>query len=402
MSRKFLTGIILLTAICIEAIWITGIVSGPTFLRLFNITKTHLGITFSLASFAMLLISPFIGGLIRRAGSTRLFAAGLFVQLSGILLIIFSTNFGMIMTGMAIVGISSALIVNITISFLADLFPEKIRRATSMYSFTYLTSSGLTALLIGQWLKIAGENQWDFWSFRMPYVFFVILLIPVIILSFRYILKEPLFNKRYNETLTETYGNTVKKASVSRRKAFLIVAMGFLHGLIFHIILTWSNPMIQDKFMADEFKGALSIGIITMAVAISRFIMAGFELKKEDRTLLAFGTITGSILLLSGIMSQVYVKTLMLMGAGMFMISVSFPCIFSIATRHYGMMKTRVFGYIYGAIALGGICGNPVVGALADSGYPLWKIFLGIPFMAFLLGIISILWKYSDRKRGYV
>ena len=61
-------------------------------------------------------------------------------------------------------------------------------------------------------------------------------------------------------------------------------------------------------------------------------------------------------------------------------------------------MRPRVFGYMYASYAVAGIVGTPLAGMLADSGVSLSWVLTISAFSALMMGIISIIWKYGERK----
>lgn len=394
MSKRKLTLIIILIGILVEVTWIAGIVSGPVFIEQLGLSNTQLGIALGSMNIGLFLFSPLAGNFIFRLGSSKILFYGLMGMLAGILFIIIGVNFPVLITGMIITGIANAFIINANTTILAELFPHMIRRIVSLYSAIYFGGCALLAPLIGQWLKLSSDKGWDLLAFRMPFLLFFILFIYFLISTHRIVMPH----------MGRMFKNPEQKLSYKGKKKekgphwSWIPFLGFFHGLMYFVLVSWLSPMAKEKFGANEFQGSLFVGAATLGMCIGRFAIAGFKLPWEDRRVLSTGTITGGLLLLAGLFSPLYLPALILIGLGSFIASTSYPCISSLAGERFPETKSKVFGYMYSSYAIAGIVGTPLAGKFADLGFSFSKILTISAFSAIAIGVISLAWKHAEAR----
>jgi len=399
MSKRFITAVICFIGIWMHFTFITGVVSGPTFLRIFNLSKTQLGLILGAGSIGVMVAASMAGHFVSKLGA-RVLRYGLGLVIISVLLVLFSVRFQMLVVCFAMIGIANALMLNANTTILSDLFPGSIRRIIALYSALYFGSSAMLAPFLGKWLDAARNRNWDFWGFRLPYIIILLVFILLFALVNKIVLPAiAAREKAASPGRDKKKTRDVPPLSLSLKKFWWVPVMAFLHNIMVTSVLTWSNPMAQEKFGADEFHGALFIVMITSGIAAGRFLMAFIHLKWEDRTVLAFGVIAGGILTIAGLFSSSYVLALLLISSGSFISSVSYPCIASIAGNFHAGARAKVFGYMFTGFALAGFVGPPMIGKLADSGIPVWLALAIGPASGFSLGFLSILWKKKRRKK---
>ena len=133
-SRKPYAAAIFFINIALEITVVTGFVAGPTFQRVFDLSKTELGIALGATDIGMLVVAPLAGQITYRRGSFFTLVLGLLVNLAGIALIGEAGGFAVLVVGLACVGASVGLIANANATFLADLFPGGLLRIMSLAS----------------------------------------------------------------------------------------------------------------------------------------------------------------------------------------------------------------------------------------------------------------------------
>ena len=396
MPKKLLTSIIILTGILVEVTWVAGIVSGPVFMRLLNLSNTQLGIALGSLNIGLLIFSPVAGNISFRMGAARVFFYGLLGMTAGISLIVIGSDFPILMSGMILTGVANAFIINANMTILSELFPSMIRRIISLYSALYFGGCALVAPLIGQWLKFSSERGWHFFSFRMPFFLLMLIFMCLSVLAHRLIV--PLVAAMHLKPSEEKSKISPGGRGQGVSKWFWVPLLAFFHGLMYIVMVSWLSPMARQKFGANEFEGSLFVGAATLGMCLGRLSIAGLRLPWEDRKVLSAGTIVGGGMLFAGLLVNSYVFSLALIGLGSFIASTSFPCISSLGGDMFKEMRPRVFGYMYASYAVAGIVGTPLAGMLADSGVSLSWVLTISAFSALMMGIISIIWKYGERK----
>jgi len=182
------------------------------------------------------------------------------------------------------------------------------------------------------------------------------------------------------------------------RQWFWIPVLGFLHGLMILVMLVWLNPMGQTKFCANEFQGALLVGMMAVGLATGRFLLSIVKTRWDDRLVLAFSSFVGGTLFVLGLFAHRYWLTISLMGIGGLMSSATFPCILSLVGTKFVEIKAKVYGYMEASIGLSGLVGPTFVGILADHGLSLPLAMVISPLAACVLCFCSLLWKFQDSR----
>lgn len=398
MQKKQAAIAIFLTYISLQIIIVTAFVCGPTFQRVFGLSDTYLGLTLSAASTGVLAMSLVAGHLTYRAGSFPIIVIGMAMTICGLVLVIFADGFWMLLMSFAIIGISLSFVRNAMNTLSANLFGEQLRRFMALAAGLWFGSAALTAPVVGAWLEIAKTQNLSSWSFRIPYLFNLVLILICLFVVCQNIRKV----SKVLHTRQSSTPNLNKRSSTAQHSNRLdwlwTLFLGFCHGMMIICLMAWMNPMIQDKFGANDFQGALLVAIVSFALAVGRFVVVAVPLKFEDRTLLAIGGLVGGSLVALGLFAWTYILSIILLGLGGLIISPTAPCILSLVGRRFPEKKSHVYGYMGASVALAGLLGPSLVGALADSGILLSKALLVSPLAACLLGLSSLLWKLGERS----
>ncbi len=374
---------------------VTGLIAGPTLLRIFSLSKTQLGLVYGAASTGMLVMALLAGKIVLSAGPGKSLSASVCLVLAGIMALLFSNGFYLLASAFFILGVANALLINSNTSILSELFPEKIRGTIALYSALYFGISAMLSPAVGYWLNVARTGGLVFWSFRLPYIF-IALFFAIFLFFIRKTVIPGMASHRKSGDHHDSPPNKNRCPSMAIKSCWRIPLMAFLHSLLVSSIITWINPMAQESFGSNELQGAIFVGVITAGIALGRLSIAAFKLVWDDRTLLAFGTFTGGFFILLGLLSPGYAPSLIFVGMGSYLSSVSMPCIISIAGRLYPENRPRIYGYIYTSMGISGILAPPAIGRLADFSIPLWIIMIVAPVSAFIMGGISYAWKQGE------
>jgi len=399
-SRKPSAAVIFTVCIALEITFVTGIVSGPTFARLFQLSKTELGIVLGAMHVGLLITSLLAGHTTQQRGAVATLSAGLVCGMAGIAVVFLATGFVMLAAGLALIGVAGGLIINGYATLLAEIFHERVRQIMSLAAALWFSSSALSAPAIGAWLKLAAERQWGVWSFRPPYLFDFLSLATCLFLVHRILRGRAGQQAAQSRGGAESTGGkqTGRKHSVGQW--LWVPALALCHGLMVIVLLAWASPMVQTKFGVKDFQGALVFGGIALGHGLGRLLLALVRLPFDERGILAASGLVGGTLFALGLAAPTYGLTLAAMSIGGFIACAPFPCILSLIGTRFARMKSELFGYMEASIALAGLTGPPIVGVLADRGIPLWKALAISPLAALALGTLALLWKLSDPGPG--
>jgi MFS family permease len=394
--KKKISFFVILIGILVEVTWVAGIVSGPIFMQLLNLSNTQLGIALGSLNIGLFLFSPVAGNVSGRLGAPKILFYGLLGMVLGTLLVVIGLNYLTLVLGMVITGIANAFIINSNMTVLSELFPGMIRRIISFYSAVYFAACALLSPVIGQWLKFSSGKEWDLLTFRVPFFILFFIFIYFSIIAFKYILpmaseKKISVPQQEEEEDADEYVTPVKWLWVP--------LLSFFHGLMYIVMISWLSPMAKEKFNANAFQGSLFVGAATMGMALGRLLIAFLEIPWGDRKVLSVGTIVGGILFLMGLFTPDYLVSLFLIWLGSLIASASFPCISSLGGSLFKNSKAKVYGYLYSTYALAGIIGTPFAGMLADKGVSLSWVLTISAFSAILIGVTTIIWEHLEKQQ---
>jgi hypothetical protein len=179
----------------------------------------------------------------------------------------------------------------------------------------------------------------------------------------------------------------------ANESSFWIPLLAVSHGLMVLPLMAWANPMIQEKFAASEFQGAVVFASIALGLGLGRLSLAFVTSRWNDLTILPTTTFVGGLLLFLGLVAPSYKLSVLALSLGSFVSSTTFPCIMSLIGTRFRGTKETVYGYMQSSVAFAGLVGSPLVGILADYGVPLWTALWISPLAAWVVGLISLVWK---------
>lgn len=399
-SRRSAAAVIILVNIAVELIFATSFVCGPTFSRLFHLSKSQLGICLGILNIGMFVLSPLSGYITHFWSPFPTLVTGMVLAISGITLVIFTNGFLMLLGGLALLGIASVFIINANMTFLADLFREKLRRGISLTSGLWCAASSLFAPALGVWLMVVFQRNWKAWGFRGPYLFCLLLIGICLFLIYRVVGKVAKLEsgKGKQRRLSKSPELDPDNFHPGRKQWFWLLFISLFQGLMCSSLLAWGNPMVQNKFGVNDFYGALLYGMMILGIAGGRLILAGIKVAMDDRVILAFSAIVGATLFGLGLAAPLYSITVVAMTVGSLAASATYPCILSLVGTKFPKEKAKVYGYTTASGALAGLISPSLIGFLADRGVPLWWAMGISPLAGFLLSFGSLLWKYQDHR----
>jgi|LSQX01.1.fsa_nt_gb DHA1 family multidrug resistance protein-like MFS transporter len=398
--RKKISLIIIIIGILVEVTWVAGVVCGPVFMKLLKLTNTQLGIILGSLNVGLFAFSPIAGNISERFGASKVLFYGILGMVLGVYLVTLGFNYTFLVAGMIVTGIANAFIINANMTLLSELFPQMIRRIISLYSAIYFTACALLSPVIGRWLSFSLLKGWTTLVFRTPFAILLLFFIYFGITAEKNIIL-PLM-KIKEKSIRDNPVITNASSKIMSLKWIWVPLMSFFHGLMYIVMVSWLSPMAKVKFGSNEFKGSLFVGVAILGMALGRFILAFFEFPWEDRKVLAFSTILGSILFFAGLFVPNYFLAIMFIGFGSLIASPSFPCISSLGGRMFQDARAKVYGYMYATYAIAGIVGNLFAGMLADKGVSLSWVLTISAFSALIIGVLSLLWEFLERKENKV
>lgn len=387
VSRKLPAACILFTSILVELSLVTGLVSGPTFRRVFELSDTELGIALSMAYVGLLLGAAVAGQLTHVRGPVVSLCAGLLLELASMTMVNVAPAYGVLLIGLLGVGMAAAFIANANITLLGDLFPGKVREILSLGSALWFGSSTFSAPLIGAWLTHARDLDLGAWSYRVIYLAETVLILTAFVLAV-FVVGPRTPEHEEPEPTGEGGGVTLRQ--------MWIPALGFCQGLMIIVLMAWMNPLAQAKFGVGDLRGGLAMGAVAFGLGIGRLLFARIRSGGDDRRLVAVSAGLGGVFLALGLMSPHYILMLIFIAAGALISCPVGPCMMALPRKLFAAEKARVLGYYQASIAVAGLSGPALVGALADSGVRVW-LAVGIsPLAAFAIAVLAFTWMKRD------
>jgi len=393
------TAAIFLINIALEVTGVTAIVCGPTFQRVFELSKTRLGLVLGAANVGMVIMSPLAGFVTHRHGSRRSLVAGLMLSGGGIVLVGVAPSFPLLLLALVVIGIGWALVGNANATLLADLFPGSLLRVMSLASALWFASSAVSAPLIGLWLQAARNRGLGPWSFRVPYMFDLLAVLAGLVLAL------VAFRGRRQGTVQQKHAQERRDPPASdnggaaSREWLWIPVLALGHGLMVVVLTSWLSPLVQTKFNANDFQGGLAFGITALGLATGRLLLARWRTSLDERHILAGSFFLGGALFAATIIAPSYPLAMAAAGLGGLGACATFPCILSIVGSRFARVKAKVYGLMHASASLAGLGGPALVGLMADHGVPLWAA-LGIsPVSAWAMGFLALIWIRSRPER---
>ena len=380
-----------------EITLVTGMVSGPTFERLLGLSKTELGICLGAASMGLLFMAPIVGHFTHRVGTFPILLAGLGGVACGIGLTLLAGGFLTLAAALALMGIASAFVGNANSTFLADLFPDKLRRVMSLASALWFTSSAVSAPAIGGWLKLAEKRQWDAWSYRAPYIVDLVLIGTCAVLAWKVVRPAARSHPAGAEAASPASEKAASPQPASKQWLWIPV-LGICHGMMIIVLMAWVNPMVRGKFGVDPLRGALVLGGLAFGLGMGRLLLAGIESSLEERTWLTLSGAAGAVVISLGLAAPTYWTTLVAMTLAGLVSCSTFPSILSLVGTKFKETKAKLYGYMEASVALAGFVGPAAVGVMADHGVPVWWALGLSPLAGLMLAVLSLIWRRTEHR----
>lgn len=399
MPKKLAVAVIFSTSVVVEIVAVSAAVLGPAFQRLFSLSRTELGICLGATSIGSMFMSLAAGHIVYNRGAFPVLMAGLVGIMAAITGVILATGFPMLAASMVFFGIAFALVANANTSQLTDLFPDKIRRTMSLASALWFGSSAFSAPIVGLWSRTAHTQNWGTLEYQVPYIVGLMLIGLCLVLAFHFIRQvatppSSATSRAIGPGGADTTGKTDRK-----HQWIWIVLLAFGHGLMIITLFCWIVPMVNDRFMVEEFRGAIIISGISLGHGLGRLLLAGVRRPWDELRLLRISSLLGGIFFALGLVSPSYWLTAVAMTAGGLASSATYPCIMSLAGHRFPRMKSKMYGYVMASISFAGFVGPALVGFLADNNVPL-PVAMGLsPLACVMLVVVSLLWARQDRLR---
>jgi MFS family permease len=384
-SRKLPAACILFASILVELSLVTGLVSGPTFQRVFDLSETQLGVALSAAYVGLLLGAAVAGQLTHSRGPVVSLCVGLGMELISMALVNLAPGFYVLVIGLLGVGAAAGLVANANITLLGDLFPTRVREVISLGSALWFGSSTFSAPLIGAWLEHAWRRGLGAWSYRGVY------LTEVLLMGLALVLAVVVIRPRVPPHEAPSDASNGEGGGVTWRQMWL-PALGFCQGLMVIVLMAWMNPLVQQKFGVGDLKGGVAMGAVACGLGAGRLLFARVRSAADDRKFIAISALLGGVFFLGGLLSPFYLLTLVGVAGGALLSCPVGPCIMALPRKLFATEKARVLSYYQAAIAVAGLAGPSLVGTLADSGVPIWVGVCISPLAAFAMAALAFAW----------
>jgi MFS family permease len=392
MSKKAQSAVIFGSSIVRELAVTVGIVMGPTFSRIFSLTKTELGILLGATSMGITIFSSFVGRITQRRGPVFVYTTGFVINMGSIGFILAAGGFSMLALGLTGIGIATAFIANANVTMLSDLYHDRLRMMVSLVSALWFMSSALVSPLLGLWLEYAHVQNLGLWSFRIPYIT-IFLLFSISLRLGKKILKknfEPVLqNSSISKDLSKSKNKDIRGAD---RQWLWVPALGACHGLLIIGMMSWVNPMIQEKFGVNEIAGALAVAGLAFGIGGGRLVLSSLMPGVDERLILTVSGLAGGVVFGIALAAPTAATALIAITAGGFICSTTYPCIVTIVGIRFPVIKSRLWGYNDASVSMAGLAGPPIVGFIADMGMPLWWAMGIYPIAAWIIAALSLTW----------
>lgn len=429
------------TNMVLEVTYVTGSVAGPTFERVFALSRTQLGIALGAVHVGLIFTAPLIGRITHRRGSVPVLTGGLLGVMLACAIIISAGGFGMLFGGLALLGVAAAMNANANSTLVANLAGTRVRRAMALASALWFASSAFSSPAIGAWLGFARSADLGLWGHRAVYVVDAVLILTCLAFV-RFFLARTHKRSRGRPDRGRSDGRRSERAEAQTEYPAAVSAavepgvpartgsdpscaermgpgpgthgagsggrsapawlwlpiLGLFHGLLAMTLLSWTNPMLQAKFGVGEFQGALGVGLMSLGIGVGRLVLAALPNRFDDRVLLAGSGSVGGVVLLLALLSPSYVLTMIAITAGGLTCSFTLPCILSLVGERFAASKSRVYGYTHASISAAGLAGPALIGLLSDSGVSIHNAMMISPFAGWAMAAVAGLWLMRDRR----
>ncbi|MFI4912117.1 MAG: MFS transporter [Sedimentisphaeraceae bacterium JB056] len=391
--KKNPIAIIFATYIVIEVCKVTGWVCGPPMQRFFHLTNTQLGLILSALSLGALLMCMRIGRISDQMGLWRIWKVGIIGSIASILLIFFSQGFWTVFIPLFLLGVMHVLTLNANNTYLGGAFRDNNLRVMAFASGLWFASSAISTPLLGLWVEYADRNGLGRMMFLGPYAVEALGLFAVLFWGGRLakpIMKKADFDEKNNIELKDDQKIHEKKNVFG---CFAVLFMGYCHGSMLVGIISWVNPMVQQRFQVTDFYGSLTFTGFALGLAIGRFALAGGLSNLSIRMLLGLSTIIGGVILSFAMFAPTFWITVAAIAIGGIGVSVTAPCLLALIPEQFHAIRAHMYGYLGASMCIASFITPSIIGVLADHGLGINISLLTSTFSAIMLGLMSLIWK---------
>jgi MFS family permease len=398
LLTKYPVAILFVTYVTVEVCVVTGIVCGPAFQRIFELSDTRLGLIFSALALGGLITSLGVGHVVHHLGLWRAWCIGMIGMVCAAAAVLAAAGFWTIFIPIFLLGITRIFVVNANNTFLSDYFSGRTLRAMALASGLWFGSSVITSLLIGYWVAWTNTQGMRWATYSLPYIISIILLVAVLAAAIK--LLRPLMQTpdSATELQPKPQHNSARTERPTISQHLLINLIAYCHGSTLVPLIAWVNPMVQGKFAADDFHGALAFSALALGLATGRLSIAAGLINRDTRVMLASSGLAGGLLFGLSLCLPNYWATIAAVAVGGLLLSSTAPCMLALVSEKFFAVKSHVFGYMGASISAAAFVSPWLIGMLADAGVALDKALWLSPFSAVVLGLVSLAWKVSDTK----
>ncbi len=388
--------IVFISYVAIEVCKITGYVNGPSFQRIFALSDTQLGLIFGSLALGGIIINFSVGYFVNRFGVWAAWSAGMIGILAAVSAVLFARGFWSVFLPIFLFGMVNIMTLNANGTFLSDRYRGNAQQIMGLASGTWFGSSAISAPLFGCWVGWASEKGQAWLTYGVPYLFDLLLVALILAAAFRWL--KPALAETDPVISQDQKGNEnpsiIPPAGGWHRLCVLLIA--FAHGCAVAPMLSWLNPMVQEKFGVGDFEGSAALAVMALGLGAGRISIGMGWVRMDNRKLLTISGLSGGSLLFIGLHMPNYPSTIAVIFAGGLMLSATAPCMLALVPEKFFSIKSHILGYIGASISVAAFAAPWLVGLMADEGFQIDKAMYITPASALLLAFVSFLWKTLD------
>jgi MFS family permease len=391
--------VIFATYIFIEVCKITGWVCGPPIQRYFELTNTQLGLILSALSLGALVMNMGIGTLTDHIGLWRIWKLGITGSIVAMLLFFFAQGFWTVFIPLFILGLMHVLTLNANNTYLSGEYKENSLHIMALASGLWFGSSVISTPLVGLWVEYADKASLGRLVFLVPYGVGIVLLLLVRVIGGKFA-KGVIKKTDHEDRLISAYqpdAHLMVKQNLYQWVSIIIIAS--CHGTLIVGIVSWANPMVQQRFGVNDFYGSLIFAGFAFGQAAGRFSIASGIVRLNTRVIMAGGGMAGGIILVAGLFAPNYWLTFAAITLGAAAVSVTAPCLLAVVPQEFPAIRTHLYGHIGASICIAAFIAPSIIGILADWGLSINIALLLSPLAALTTGVTSLLWEIKVRKQ---
>jgi MFS family permease len=389
--------IVFISYVAVEICKITGYICGPAFQRIYDFSDTQLGLIFGSLALGGILVNLSVGHFVHRFGIWAAWLTGVLGVLAALVAILFARGYWSVFIPIFLLGMVTILMLNANGTFLSDLYSDKAQQIMGLASGIWFGSSVVSAPLIGCWIDWATSEGHDWLAYGGPYIFDLIFIFVVFLLGYKWLRPalantDPVVSRAHKDSEEKV---VIPAAGVLHRLYIILIALA--HACAISPMVSWLNPMVQEKFSVGDFKGSVVLAVMALGLSTGRIAIGMGFLKMDNRVLLSISGLTGGTVLFMGFNMPNYISSVITMFFGGVLLSATAPCLLAMVPEKFFSIKSHIFGYVGVAISLGAFAAPWFVGFMADSGFMIDKAIYITPISAFVLAFLSLTWKLGDK-----